>query len=360
MNAGTQDFAVPQWEPGGQAAEAPVLRSIEPKSASDVDASAGQLAQVRLGMASSLFTALQLRHAPSASHSLRVALICSKWSQLTEMSAVERDELEVAALLHDIGKIGIPDPVLKKPSALSAEQAASMRKATPYGLAILRSCCCSENVLKTVEHVHTWFEDSEAVGGELPLASRMIAIVDAFDAMTTDRIYRKAMPRERAVAELFEAAGSQFDPNLVAQFATLQGLSNASFFADAANSWLEQLSLQSNDRLWQLQQNGESANATWQHRDFFEAFLSSSRDAVIFIDGHLSIVRWNMAAEKLTGVASEQIMDCTWVPQLVGMKDSQGNIVNAENCPVTRAIRHQARSAPKCGHHNTRRKTCSG
>src|SRR5690349_15290291 len=75
------------------------------------------LVEVRLGMASSLFTALKHKHAPTAAHSLRVALGCSSWAFALGLAAEERDELEVAALLHDIGKIGAPDRLLLKPTA---------------------------------------------------------------------------------------------------------------------------------------------------------------------------------------------------------------------------------------------------
>jgi HD-GYP domain-containing protein (c-di-GMP phosphodiesterase class II) len=78
-----------------------------------------QLVQVRLGVASSLFAALRAKHAPTAHHSLRVALGCSAWGAMLGLSESERDELEVAALLHDVGKIGVPDEILLKPARLT-------------------------------------------------------------------------------------------------------------------------------------------------------------------------------------------------------------------------------------------------
>src|SRR6516165_5405747 len=93
-----------------------------PDSEADQRDLENRLAQVRLGLASSLFTALRLRDAATAAHSVRVALGCSAWSLALELPEDERDAIEVAALLHDIGKIGVPDGVLLKPAALTSEE----------------------------------------------------------------------------------------------------------------------------------------------------------------------------------------------------------------------------------------------
>ncbi|MEM8679511.1 MAG: diguanylate cyclase [Planctomycetota bacterium] len=314
---------------------------MAPLQASD----ANQLPLVRLGIASGLFTALRLRHAPTADHSLRVAVTCSRWAQLTQLGASERDELEVAALLHDIGKIGVPDPVLKKPSALSSDQALAMRQATPFALRILRDCCATPNILRAIEFVHAWFDgsDGKLQGEAIPLASRMIAIADAFDAMTTDRAYRKAFPRERAVSELFEGSGSQFDPTLVAEFAGIQAEGH-DFAAASTQHWLAAIAAGSQERHWQMQTaSSEGAPVRSVEQSFFETLFASSRDAVIFIAPHLQILRWNPAAEVLTGIAAEQIVDCCWHPKLVGLKHASGILVNEEECPITRAANAHTR-----------------
>jgi HD-GYP domain-containing protein (c-di-GMP phosphodiesterase class II) len=97
-----------------------------------------QLVQVRLGIASSLFAALRARHAPTAHHSLRVALSCSAWGAMLGLSETERDELEVASLLHDIGKIGVPDSVLLKPARLTPDEFLVVERHRLIGVEILR------------------------------------------------------------------------------------------------------------------------------------------------------------------------------------------------------------------------------
>ena len=153
-----------------------------------------QLLQVRLGIASSLFTALRARHFDTAAHSLRVTLGCASWALSLDMSPEQRDIIEVAALLHDIGKIGVPDSVLLKPAALTPDEMAVMEQHRRIGVEILRSSCASPAILDIVAWGNAWYDGKPgAQAARAPTfrsAPRMLAIVDAFDAMTTDQVYR--------------------------------------------------------------------------------------------------------------------------------------------------------------------------
>jgi len=100
-----------------------------------------RLVQVRLGIAGALFASLRSKHAPTAAHSLRVAMGCSSWALSMGLDELARDELEVAALLHDVGKIGTPDHVLLKPGKHTAEEQCIMERQRAVGLEILPSCC---------------------------------------------------------------------------------------------------------------------------------------------------------------------------------------------------------------------------
>ena len=202
-----------------------------------------KMVQVRLGMASSLFIALRARHAPTADHCARVALSCSSWSLTTDMTEQQRDDLEIAALLHDIGKIGIPDSILRNPNALTADQQSMLRHTRAYSDQILRAVCVSENVLHTVSYVGAWYngmkQGYDLNGEDIPVASRMIAIADAFDSMTTDRVYRKAMPIDRAIGELFHCAGTQFDRTMVEHFASIQTSDRTRLNELTTNRWAQ-------------------------------------------------------------------------------------------------------------------------
>jgi response regulator RpfG family c-di-GMP phosphodiesterase len=119
-----------------------------------------QLVQVRLGTAASLFAALQCKHAASAGHSLRVALSCSAWAASLGLGEPQRDAVEIAALLHDVGVIGAPDHILLKPGQLDGNEAAVMARARQMSLEILRHSCTSAEVLRIVEYVPARFDGS--------------------------------------------------------------------------------------------------------------------------------------------------------------------------------------------------------
>jgi len=121
-----------------------------------------QLVQTRLGVAAGLFAALQCKNAATAGHALRVALTCSAWATKLDLPETERDAIEVAALLHDIGVIGAPDHVLLKPGLLDPNEAAVMIRSRKMSLEILRRSCSSSQILEIAENVSAWHDGSGA------------------------------------------------------------------------------------------------------------------------------------------------------------------------------------------------------
>src|SRR6476659_4310182 len=217
-------------------------QSLADKRASEHES---KLVEARLGMASGLHAALRAKHPPTASHSLRVALGCSSWATSMQLDEETRDLLEVAALLHDVGKIGVPDKVLLKPGRLSPEEIAAMSRHAALTTEVLASCGCPQPLIEIVHYSRAWFNSNgrpqDRQGDELPLPSRMLSIVDAFDSMTTDQLYRPAKSRERALAELFEFAGTQFDPTLVRQFQSIFSQDQNLLTDKLARRWLHRL-----------------------------------------------------------------------------------------------------------------------
>ena len=140
-----------------------------------------------------------------------------------EMPMQQRDALQLAAILHDIGKIGIDDAMLRKSGSLTDEEQRTMRRHPEIGAHILAMVDGMKEVVPAVRHHHEWFDGSgypDGLAGEhIPLPARIIAIVDAFDALTTDRPYRAALSVSAALDELALGAGTHFDPNLVGVFA---------------------------------------------------------------------------------------------------------------------------------------------
>lgn len=155
-------------------------------------------------------------------HSHRVSLLCESMAKNLCLTVAETQELKTAGLLHDIGKIAIEENVLNKPGKLSDEEWQEIRRHPEIGYRIL---CTSSNMSEIADyclyHHEAWNGTGYPKGlkmEEIPLQSRIINIADSFDAMTSDRSYRKALPEEVAVKELKDKAGIQFDPKLVKIF----------------------------------------------------------------------------------------------------------------------------------------------
>lgn len=131
------------------------------------------------------------------------------------------------SMLHDLGKIQVPDGILYKPGPLSDEETEVMRRHPIWGASILEGIPELAHAIPVTLHHHERWDGTGYPQGlgyeEIPMSARIVSVVDAFDAMTSDRPYRKAMSREEACAEIAERAGTQFDPHVAEVFLRRQG-----------------------------------------------------------------------------------------------------------------------------------------
>ena len=138
-----------------------------------------------------------------------------------------RPEVGYGFFLHDIGKVGIPERVLNKPGPLTDEEWQIMRAHPSIGAHIVEPIRFLDGAVEIVRTHHEWFDGTGYPRGlrrdQIPLAARVFSIADSFDAMTSDRPYRRAMPIEQALAEIRDGAGTQFDPEVVKAFLDLVG-----------------------------------------------------------------------------------------------------------------------------------------
>jgi HD-GYP domain-containing protein (c-di-GMP phosphodiesterase class II) len=173
----------------------------------------------------SLANALDARDRYTAGHSHRVSELSCATAMDMGVSAREVDQIRIGALLHDIGKIGIADTVLQKPGKLTDEEFTLIKQHPEIGRRILEGVQGFAPYLAAVElHHENWDGTGYPKGQsreETPLAARIIHVSDAYDAMTTDRPYRRGMSHDRAISILREFAGRQFDPRVVEVFANL-------------------------------------------------------------------------------------------------------------------------------------------
>jgi diguanylate cyclase (GGDEF)-like protein/PAS domain S-box-containing protein len=302
-----------------------------------------KLVQARLGMASGLHAALRAKHAPTASHSLRVALGCSSWATIMQLDEETRDLLEVAALLHDVGKIGVPDKVLLKPGRLSPDEIVSMSRHAALTTEVLASCGAPQSLIEIVHYSRAWYNSNgrpqDRQGEDLPLASRMLSIVDAFDSMTTDQLYRPAKSRERALAELFEFAGSQFDPELVRQFQALFSQDQNLLTEKLARRWLHRLPKEGHALPWNVVEYERAEAPADPTPSLFEKkLIDNMHDGVVFVDSQSTILLWNTGVERLTGVSGAAACGRTLLPNLMDMCNGREQRIANEDCPVAHAI----------------------
>ena len=200
-----------------------------------------QLLAVRTSVICAMNQLLDLKDLNTGVHSTRLA----EWAvRIGRDLGLDDDclrDLEAAAILHDIGKIGVPDAILRKPSKLTEEEYAVIKKHPEYGWAVLRAVPGFERVSLFVLHHHEAFDGKGYPAGlrgdEIPIGSRIVSVMDSFDAMVSSRPYRKGLPVEEAIRRLEADTGKQFDPIVTPKFIAL-AKSGASTVFDATGASL--------------------------------------------------------------------------------------------------------------------------
>jgi diguanylate cyclase (GGDEF)-like protein/putative nucleotidyltransferase with HDIG domain len=175
----------------------------------------------RFRAAASLARAVDSRDAYTGSHSERVANLSAEIATQLGLPAEEVELARLAGSLHDLGKLAIPEEILRKPAALSDAERLVLERHPQIGYRMLESLGVDPIAYWVLHHHERWdgsgYPDGLA-GDRIPLGARIIFVSDAFDAMTSDRLYREALSYEEAVAEVERCSGSQFDPDVVNAF----------------------------------------------------------------------------------------------------------------------------------------------
>ncbi len=183
---------------------------------------------------------LDLKDLNTGVHSTRLAEWGMRVGQELGLEEAALQNLEIAALLHDIGKVGVPDSILRKPAKLDPEEYALMKKHSEFGWAVLRMLPGFERAALDILHHHESVDGrgypAGLKGQEIPIVSRIVCVIDAFDAMVSSRPYRQGLPYEEAVRRLTEASGTQFDSAVVQCFLSFAQAEMATVFAAAGTS----------------------------------------------------------------------------------------------------------------------------
>src|SRR2546422_3922675 len=170
----------------------------------------------------SLVRTLEVRDPYTCGHSLRVRRYVLRLAEAVGLNALYRRRLSLAATLHDIGKLGVPEVILHKPSPLYDEEIGIIRDHPIIGERILAPIIRNPGVLQAIRAHHERYDGGGYPDGlrgdQIPFLARLIAVADCFDAMTSSRAYREALPWDEAKEFLRRGAGTQFDPALVGPF----------------------------------------------------------------------------------------------------------------------------------------------
>jgi putative nucleotidyltransferase with HDIG domain len=174
-----------------------------------------------------LAEAIDAKDSYTRGHSERVAVYSSQLAREMGLRKEMIERIYFAGLLHDVGKIGIPDAIITKPDQLTKAEYIEIQKHPEIGAKILEPVEFLRNIVPCVRHHHEWYDGSDRGypdrlrADKIPLPSRVILVCDTVEAMTSDRPYRKALPLDTVVSELHKYSGSQFDPSCVEAFMRL-------------------------------------------------------------------------------------------------------------------------------------------
>ena len=216
--------SIPQWTPD----------SLRIKQVEE------QVSALRTSVICAFNQLLDLKDLNTGVHSTRLAEWGMRVGQELGLDEAELQNLEVAALLHDIGKVGIPDSILRKPGKLDADEYALMKKHPEYGWAVLRMLPGFERASLDILHHHESVDGKGYPAGlkdtEIPIVSRIVCVIDAFDAMVSSRPYRTGLPTEEAARRLVQCSGSQFDAAVVQCFLSFAQEEMTTVFAAVGTS----------------------------------------------------------------------------------------------------------------------------
>ena len=198
------------------------LENLAAERATEIDKALEEVESSYRITLKALVQALETRDFETHGHSERVVTFSLRLGYELGLEKEALRDLELGALLHDIGKIGVPDAILRKPAKLNEEEWAKMKLHPIHGQKILRNIKFLEGAARVVSQHHERWDGAGYPygirGEDIDIGARIFAVVDAFDAMVSDRVYRQGRPYKDALEELERCAGTQFDPLIVEAF----------------------------------------------------------------------------------------------------------------------------------------------
>lgn len=295
----------------------------------------------------SLLAAMQYRHPVIVTHGRRTARLAVALASQLGWDRPDLTFLELAALLHDLGKVGVPDNILAKPGELAADEAELLTTHLGIALDVLAACRVHSNVLNIIAHAYPHADlttDGVSHAGKRHMGGRILAVADAYDSLRTDQPYRSAFSHEEALKQLQQAKDARFDVNVTAALARL---------AESSGAEGNPLTPHPADLEIPPLQPGDVQEAAALCQIFsYMYILENLYDGFTLVDGELRYVLASRGANHLFGRSPGEIHGKSWANCVLPATDAEGkelqdyeqplNGVLASNKPVSRPLRIQA------------------
>lgn len=265
------------------------------------------------GVCAMLLRAMKVRDPSIIMHGQRIGAISRGVATLLGWEDAQRAELELGALLHDLGKIGVPDNILHKPGKLSSEEYDFVSLYHHAAISLMQALHVDVSLVSLLNMLHQNFDgagvesEGAGVGQELPLGPRILAVADAYDSLSSPKSYRRGMTHEEVLKILNDQSGSRYDGNVVrtlnrwyeAEGDELFGLGDP--FADPAAP--PQMSSEERDEVVVLTQ---ILNILYQFHSLYDGFF--------IVDADMNYCAWSNGMNRLSNRSMEQVMSRSWQP----------------------------------------------
>ena len=289
-----------------------------------------------------LLSAIHFRDGETLAHCRRVAKLAVGMAQHLGWEGQVLRVLEIAALLHDVGKIGVADNVLHKPGRLHAGEVDYVRRHENIALNLLQALRVDSAVVELIQQAHRDFNAAQTDGarprGEAQQGARILKVADAYDSLIHAQSYRAAMSHEKAMAVLNEGAGSRFDGNVVAALDGWVGVEGVEFLTGTADARVA-ANLQSVPGIGGLASASVAAQEAGMlcHIISYLYVLETLYDGFYVLDSDLKCVVWSPGAERLTGRTAKMMVGQAYSRGLYAQADPAATPLAEGECPVRQA-----------------------
>lgn len=281
----------------------------------------------------SLLAALRLRDPNTVQHVRRAALFATGLARFLGWEGIALRKLEIAALLHDIGKIGVPDHVLFKPGPLNPAELELFALQHHVGMDVLQACRVHQEVLDIINQSNPNFDNGLRNNTELHQGARILAISDAYDSLSHKQVFRDAKTHEEILSIMNGSAGTRFDGNLVGVMNRWVQAEGLPFHRELA----EPPSM-SNSGFFQLAEEMQASSMC--HIFSYLYVLENMYDGFYLVDADLRFRIWNTGMERLLGRPASQMLDQSWTSQQIEFADDHGTPLSESARPLREVIKN--------------------